>query len=226
MKISLRTQYLSTPRYGRYLQATNHDTERAKKLYHANIRLAQAFHPVLSQFEVVLRNSLHNILTAHFNDPDWIIHQKTGFMQHHSLKNSHYYLRTCVQKTTANLARKAIPITSGKIIADQTFGFWLAFFLSHHYALVGGQPIHIFPYKPSTANRAIIYDKLNDIKNFRNRVNHCEPLCFVANNIDCTYALNIRAKIYHLMEWINPSLTPFFESIDNIPHKAKRMMAI
>jgi hypothetical protein len=226
MKIELRTQYLSTPRYGRYLLATAHDKERAKKLYHANIRLAQAFHPLLSQFEVVLRNSLNTILTAHFNDPDWIIHQKIGFMHHHSLRNSHYYLRSCVQKTEAKLVRKAIPVTSGKIIADQTFGFWLAFFLSHHYALVAGQPIHIFPHKPLAENRASIYDKLNDIKNFRNRINHCEPICFVANNIDCAYTLQMRATIYRLVAWINPSLIPFFESIDNIQNKTGYLMGI
>jgi hypothetical protein len=226
MKISLRTQYLSTPRYGRYLLATAHDKERAKKLYHANIRLAQAFHPLLSQFEVVLRNSLNTILATHFNDPDWIIHQKTGFMHHHSLKNSRYYLRSCVQKTEAKLTRKAIPITSGKIISDQTFGFWLAFFLSHHYALVAGQPIHIFPYKPFTENRASIYTKLDDIKNFRNRINHCEPICFIANNIDCAHTLQIRATLYYLVEWINPSLAPFFSSIDNIPTKVNHILSI
>jgi hypothetical protein len=226
MKLALRTQYLSSPRYGRYLQATANDQGRAKKLYQANIRLTQAFHPIISQFEVVLRNSLSTILAAYFTDPNWIIHQKAGFMQHHSLRNSHYYLRTCVQKTEAKLVRRAISITSGKIIADQTFGFWLAFFLSHHYALVGGQPIHIFPHKPLTENRASIYDKLDAIKNFRNRVNHCEPLCFVGHHIDCSYALNIRAKIYHLVGWINPSLVPFFENIDNVQNKTDLIVGI
>lgn len=226
MKIALRTQYLSTPRYGRYLLATTHDKERAKKLYHANIRLAQAFHPLLSQLEVVLRNSLNNILAAHFADPDWIIHQKTGFMHHHSLKNSHYYLRSCIQKTEAKLTRKAILITSGKIIADQTFSFWLAFFLPHHYALVAGQPIHIFPYKPVTENRASIYAKLDDIKNFRNRINHCEPICFAANHIGCIYPLHMKATIYHLVEWINPSLASFFKSMDNIQNKVGHILSI
>ena len=226
MKIELRNKYLSRPRYNRYLNATANNSERAKKLYNANIRLAQAFHPMLSQFEVILRNSLNLILSAHFTDPDWIINQKVGFMRHPSLRSSHFFLKTCVQKTENKLTRRAIPITGGKVISDQTFGFWLALFLSHHYSLIGGQPIHIFINKPTAENRASIYGKLDDIKSFRNRVNHCEPLCFVGHNIDCSFALDIRTKLYSLIEWIDPDMVPFFESMDNIQNKINQIMRI
>lgn len=82
MKIISRNKYLSRPRFNRYLNAVGNDNKRAKKLYLANIRLAQAFHPIISQFEVVLRNCINNNLAAHFTDIDWIINQKTGFMSH------------------------------------------------------------------------------------------------------------------------------------------------
>ncbi len=123
MKIELRNKYLSRPRYNRYLIATANNKTKAKRLYNANIRLAQAFHPILTQFEVVLRNKLNIILTSHFNDPDWIITQKNEFMRHQSLRNSHYFLKTCIQKSEHKLNRRGIPITNGKIISDQTFGF-------------------------------------------------------------------------------------------------------
>jgi hypothetical protein len=71
MKLELRNKHFSSPRYNRYLNATGNNKESAKRLYHANIRLGQAFHPVLSQFEVVLRNSLNVNLSTHFKDPDW-----------------------------------------------------------------------------------------------------------------------------------------------------------
>lgn len=226
MRIDLRNRYLSRPRYNRYLSATANNKNRAQRLYNANIRLAQAFHPLLSQFEVVLRNSLNSVLAAHFADNDWIINQKNGFMKDNTLKHSHYFLKTCVQKTEGKLQRRGIPITSGKIISDQTFGFWLAFFLSHHYSLVGGQPIHVFHHKPANENRASINDKLDKIKDFRNRVNHCEPICFVGHNIDCSEALQIRRTIYTLIEWIDPNLIPFFENIDNIQSKADQILQI
>jgi len=224
--MQLRNKYLSRPRYNRYLVATSNNKNRANRLYKANIRLAQAFHPILSQFEVVLRNSLNIVLASHFTDPDWIITQKNGFMRDNSLRNSHFFLKTCVQKSESKLTQRGIPITNGKIISDQTFGFWISFFLSHHYSLVGGQPIHIFAHKPTLENRASIYDKLNEIKNFRNRVNHCEPICFTAHSIDCSYALNIRDKLYDLVKWIDPNLVPFFESIDNIQNKTDQIVNI
>ncbi len=226
MRLDLKNKYLSQPRYNRYLRAAANNNNRAKRLYNANIRLAQAFHPLLSQFEVVFRNSLNIILSSHFTDSDWIVSQKAGFMRHTSLGSSNFFLRNSVLNTERKLTRRRIPITSGKIISDQTFGFWLAFFLPHHYSLVGGQPIHIFPHKPTTENRASIYDKLDEIKNFRNRVNHCEPLCFSGHSIDCSEALAIRIKIYNLIRWINPDLVPFFESIDNVQSKTNQVMSI
>lgn len=226
MRNVLRNKYLSRPRYNRYLNATDNDKNRAKRLYNANIRLAQATHPILTQFEVVLRNSLNLQLSSHFIDTDWIINQKNGFMKNNSLRQSNFFLRRSIQKTEDKLTRKRIPITSGKIISDQTFGFWIALFLPHHYALIAGQPIHIFVNKPTTEDRASIYSKLKDIRNFRNRVSHCEPLCFNGSNIDCSEVLNIRTKLYQLMEWIEPELIPFFESIDNIQGKIDNIMRI
>jgi hypothetical protein len=226
MKNILRNTYLSRPRYNRYLQAVGNDQKKAKKLYNANIRLSQAFHPVISQFEVAFRNAINNKLINHFTDVDWILNQKNGFMRHHSLSSSHYFLKTCVQKTERNLLRKSIPITSGKVISDQTFGFWVSLYLSHHYSLLSGQLIHVFPHKPSTETRASIYNKLDKIRDFRNRVNHCEPLCFTGNSIDCTEALEIKKMIYNLLDWMNPDLKSFFNRIDNIQSKVDNIIKI
>jgi Abi-like protein len=226
MRQSLRNIYLSSSRYSRYLIAVGNDTKKAKRLYNANIRLAQAFHPVISQFEVVLRNCIHNRLSVHFNDADWILNQRQGFMNHQSLSFSNYFLKACVNKTRNNLIRRNVNVTSGKIISDQTFGFWVAFFLSHHYGLLSGQLIHIFPNKPASENRAHIYDKLDKIKNFRNRVNHCEPLCFSGNAIDCTEAVEIMNLINDLLNWIDPELSDFFSGLDNIQTKVNNILSL
>lgn len=226
MRNELRNKYLSRPRHNRYLNATVNDKNRAKRLYNGNIRLAQAMHPILTQFEVVLRNSLNLQLSSHFVDTDWIINQKNGFMRNATLSSSNYFLRSSVLRSERKLTRRGIPITSGKIISDQTFGFWIALFLAHHYSLIGGQPIQIFVNKPTVEDRASLYSKLDDIRNFRNRVNHCEPLCFNGNNIDCSKTLDIRAKLYDLINWIEPELVPFFESIDNVQNKVNNIMQI
>jgi hypothetical protein len=226
MRNELRNKYLSRPRYNRYLTATSNSKNRAKRLYNANIRLAQAIHPLLTQFEVVLRNSLNLQLTSYFVDSDWIINQKNGFMRNPSLAHSHFFLRNSIVKTENKLNRRGIPITTGKIISDQNFGFWIALFLSHHYSLIGGQPIKIFTYKPTIEDRASIYSKLDEIRSFRNRVNHCEPLCFRGNLVDCYEIIDIRTKLYDLLSWIDPELVPFFESLDNVQNKIDNIMHI
>lgn len=202
--MQLRNKYLSRPRINRYLSATGNDNLRAKRLYNANVRLAQAFHPILTQFEVVRRNSLNQQLSNYFGDTDWILNQKLGFMNSNSLRHSNYFLKRSVQKSENKLTNRGIPITSGKIISDQIFGFWVALYLSHHYMLIGGEPIRIFVNKPKSEDRAKIYSKLDAIRGFRNRTNHCEPICFAGNNIDCSRALDIRTKLYNLIQWIEP----------------------
>lgn len=151
---------MSGPRYNRYLIATGNDKNRARKLYNANIRLAQAFHPILTQFEVVLRNAINSVLSNHFGDADWILTQKIGFMRDRSLRRSNFYLKQSVQKSENKLIARGISVTSGKIISDQMFSFWIALFLSHHYILLGGQPIHVFSNKNPAENRASIHSKL------------------------------------------------------------------
>ncbi|RUA16553.1 MAG: hypothetical protein DSY83_05490 [Flavobacteriia bacterium] len=226
MKSQLRNQYLSRPRYNRYLLATHNDNNRAKRLYNGNIRLSQAIHPLLTQFEVVLRNSLNLQLSSYFVDSDWIINQKNGFMRDASLNQSNYFLRNSVIKSEGKLVRRGIPITSGKLIADQTFGFWISFFLRHHYSLINGQPIQIFAHKPHIEDRASLYSKLDHIRNFRNRVNHCEPICFNGSTINCSEILRIRAILYDLLGWIEPDLIPFFKKMDNVQRKVINVMNI
>ncbi len=46
MEEFLRDRYLSVQRFGRYLQVSENYEGRAKKLYAANLRLAQAFYPL------------------------------------------------------------------------------------------------------------------------------------------------------------------------------------
>ena len=81
MKFTLINQYFSIARMDRYMMAVGHSTTKAVRLYKANLKVAQSFHPLLSVVEVILRNRLNEVLTAAFTDPDWIINQKTNLCQ-------------------------------------------------------------------------------------------------------------------------------------------------
>ena len=104
-------------------------------------------------------------------------------------------------------------------MAEQSFGFWTSLFDTHHYRLIGGVVIHCFPNKPTHANRSTISQKLNRIREFRNRVYHNEPICFNGNVIDFRSAENIRDEIFEMLNWIDADLTTYTEYFDGIASK-------
>jgi hypothetical protein len=57
----------SISRVSRYQKAANGNKKKAMAMYYANARMAQAFQPLISFFEVVLRNQLHYALAHHFS---------------------------------------------------------------------------------------------------------------------------------------------------------------
>ncbi len=225
MKFQKVRQYFSAPRINRYLQATGNSQTRTNKLYKANLKVLQAFHPLLGVAEVVVRNRINDVLSAHFTDPDWIINQKGGFMSDASLRFTHKrtgairvntYLKTEVEKAERRLRKGGIITTSGKIISEQTLGFWSDLFEVHHYRLLLGKPIQIFTSLPPGYGRKEICDELNKIRVFRNRVNHNEPICFNGNSIDLTKAKEVHRSIRNILQWIDHDLLNYIKDIDKV----------
>lgn len=139
-------------------------------------------------------------------------------MNDNSLQRSRYYLKNRVQTAERMIRRKGGSVTAGKVIAEQSFGFWTSLFDPHHYRLIGGVVIQSFQHKPSHINRSIISQKLNDIRKFRNRVYHNEPICFDNSHIDFSKAEEVKDDIYELLSWIDADLhgyVSYFDSIDN-----------
>ncbi len=212
---------ISQPRLDRYLTACGNSKIKAKKLYKANLRVSQAFYPILNLFEIILRNKIHYKLSEHFENPDWIIAEKTGFMNDNSLRPSRFYLKNQVLKTERKLRQRRSTITAGKVIAEQTFGFWTTLFETHHYRLIRGIIINCFPHKPAIANRSTISVKLQKIRDFRNRIYHNEPICFRRNNIGFSNAENIKNEIYDLLLWIDYNAQTYVQNFDNIDGKIR-----
>ncbi|MBG6187072.1 Abi family protein [Flavobacterium sp. CAN_S2] len=211
--------YLSQPRLNRFLLASGDSKTKAQKLYRANLRVAQSFYPVLNLFEIFLRNIFNYHVSAHFTNPNWIITEKNGFMNDQSLQASRFFLKNSILNAERTIRRKGGLVTAGKVVAEQSFGFWTSLFDTHHYRLIGGIVIHSFSNKPAEINRSAISQKLNRIREFRNRVYHNEPICFNGNVIDFTYAENIKNEIYEILYWIDADLIDYVEYFDAIDYK-------
>jgi len=212
-------KYVSPPRLDRYLIACRNQKLKSKKLYRANLRIAQAFYPVMNLFEIVLRNKIHEELSLYFSNPNWIIVEKNGFMNDSTLRPSRFFLKNQVIKAENKIIRRRLVVSVGKVIAEQNFGFWTTLFEPHHYRLIGGSIINCFPNKPANVNRSTISVKLQNIRDFRNRIYHNEPICFNGRNIDFSKAENIKDDLIELLSWIDDSVKVYVKKYDNIQNK-------
>lgn len=235
MKFRDFRQYFSASRVNRYLIATGNSAGKSVKLYKANLKLSQAFHPLLGVFEVILRNRLNDILTSHFTDPDWIINQKIGFMSHPSLRYTYKrtgtvkindFLKREITKAEKRLHKTRTPVTSGKIIAEQTLGFWTDLFEVHNYKLLKGKPIQIFQTLPTGFGRKDVNEELDKVRRFRNRINHNEPICFNGNTVDLTETLEVHKSILNLLAWIDPEIIRLLSDLDRVQKVVERLKKI
>ena len=194
---------LSQPRLNRYLTATGNNKTKAIKLYKANLRVSKSFYPLINIVEIAVRNSLDKVLSSHFNDRSWIINQQNGFMSHNSLRQGNFYLRKQVSKAIGNLRNRNTIVTSGRVIAEQTFGFWTALLKPHHYRLLQGKPINAFPHCPHSYQRNDFLRELNKLRDFRNRIHHNESICFSNNTVNFSTAIEIHDLILGVLSWID-----------------------
>lgn len=72
--------------------------------------------------------------------------------------------------------------------------------------LLKGCILACFPFKPSDINRSDISVRLDAVRDFRNRVYHNEPICFVHHVLDYKPAQEIESLIEQLCDWMDPDL--------------------
>lgn len=181
---------LSPARLNRYVTACNGNKARALQLYRYNVKLCERLYGILNVFEVILRNAIDNHYKNQYCDPNRIKTQLAagGFLEH-APQN------TKAQLLISNLTVKGT-YTNDRIVSGVSFGFWPYMFTRIPFRLGGQSLLRIFPNRTTGTNQRTIYNELQQIKNFRNRIAHYEPVCFdVTGNINTVYACDN----YHLI---------------------------
>lgn len=116
---------LSLERFGRYLQWAGGDRTRALELYLYNTRVSEAFYTPLQMLEVVLRNRIHDVLSARYGE-FW-------FDEPRVLVGTD--MRKRIDEARTTLSRMRRPQTPGRLVAALTFGFWTGLFGSDYETL-------------------------------------------------------------------------------------------
>jgi len=163
-----------------------------------NTQIAESLYPLLSNFEVVLRNSINYSFIIHFKSTTWY-------------ENLNYpELTSQINEAKAKIHKKNNQITSDRIVSELTLGFWTSLF-NKKYAKDLWKPLmYIFPYFDKQTNqRNIISNKLNNIRKFRNRIFHFEPICN-----DLQLLKNNHYQILELLDGINKDVLVWTKQID------------
>jgi hypothetical protein len=168
-------------------------------------------------FEIIFRNACCRQLSSAFDNSNWIIAEKSGFMSHSSLERSKYFLRESVSSAEKSILKSKGVVSSERIVGELPFGFWTSLFDPHHSKLINGCVLRAFPNKPADVNRKSLTGRLTRVREFRNRVYHNEPVCFYGTKVDFTHADVVRQDIYALLEWMDPELPDYVGSFDLLP---------
>lgn len=164
--------------------------------------------------EVGLRNAVDKALRNYFQNENWLLNKRNEFATHKELvkKNRNgeitidrYFLEK-LEKLEFKYYQREIIITHSKLLSELTFGFWVKFFDRNVIKILKAAPLNAFVNKPRI-NASLIYKKLNLILHLRNRIAHCEPICFDQNgNISIEELYRYEEYLIEVLQWINPKL--------------------
>jgi hypothetical protein len=190
-QISAIEKALSPERLAGYIKIAQGDKRQAIRLYERNTSLSEALYGVIQGLEIALRNALDRALTKDFGRPDWYDH--IGLEQK-ELES--------IQKAKANITTWGKTITPSRIIAELTLGFWVQLTARKYEKPLWVKYLHrVFPLK---LNRKVLFQRLDSIKNLRNRIAHHEPI--LARDLQRDYAGIIEA-----IKWISPTISEWVE---------------
>jgi hypothetical protein len=202
----MNKQYLekifSVERVYKYFDAYPQNETKAILHYQCNIEISEAFYPCLSTCEVALRNAINRELTNKFKTREWYFHFPTTF----GLSK----LMNDIVKAQNQIAGRKETVTPPKVIAELTLGFWVTLFNIEFEMVLWKDLRKAFPFMPKNIRqRKNVSAPLNNIRKFRNRIFHNEPVCWNFTNLK-----NTHDEILTIMQWINSDIPNWIKPFD------------
>jgi hypothetical protein len=191
----------SNERMQKYLAYHTNDETRALELYKANIQLSESFYPILSIFEVALRNSLNRELGKRYGTPDWYVHL--------AAEPGAKDLKREITLAQRHITKRMETITGAKVVAELTLGFWVRLLNAEYERILWKDLRRAFPFmEKKLRQRHKVSVPLNKIRNFRNRVYHNEPIAWRFPALELIYS-----EILEVLGWLNSDLPEYAAGI-------------
>lgn len=197
--------------------------------YVLNAKISQNFYFLLQNLEVSLRNAIYDSFKKHYPNSDFFyLFENNSFNRYKSKKEKHS--REC-WKMLCGVKYKLKhmqTLSDGKIIAELNFGFWTELLTSrdNKYTDMWRRIfLDVFPnYKIKSSidkDKISIALKIDDIRNFRNRIFHYEP---IYNQSDL---IKKHIDIFDILTWLNEDmkiLNELFDEFKNIEENKKEII--
>lgn len=174
--ISKITENISVDRLSSYKYDDNDSIDVVLSRYIYNVQISESFYPVIAALEVALRNRLYNTI-AILKGENWLLEEINN--QNILSDNERNILLEAYKK----LKRKHNTPSTGTIMAELTFGFWVNLCKkSYKNSLWDKQDFfsNVFPdfdnyfNSPTWDKTKVIFPELKEILRLRNRIFHHE----------------------------------------------------
>lgn len=173
------------------LKIEEYTPENIYHFYNWSDLISSAFWQVISKIEVLLRNRINDVLKNNI-DKNWFDLNKNNQT---GIFFSKYHAES-IEKALGNIRRKQKIVNNGRVVSELNMGFWtdfldISFSNSSNQSTkqIGWQYFipEILPgykygnkdphrYWNNEKNKQKLKEKLNDIKEIRNRIAHHEPI--------------------------------------------------
>jgi len=211
-------EWLSQPRFDRFLRECSGDRERALATYEWNVQLAHAFLRDAGHFEVALRNAYDQAIQsrrpgkAHWLlDPTSPVQRPLWRVVRGKRLDVNIPNREAITNATRKAGGSTTTVTPGAVIAELTFGFW------EHLADAAHEQTLWIPYVyyawPQGTARRQVDAGTRAIGGLRNRAAHNEPIFSASgsHSVAC-----IHATLVGLLSMLSPDLGTYVRQTSTV----------
>lgn len=200
-KISNIIENISIDRLSSYKYADTDSMDLVLSRYIFNVKVSESFYPVLSALEISLRNRLFNAV-AKLKGTNWLLNE----INNPNVLSSNE--RNILLESYQKLNNKHNKVSTGAIIAELTFGFWINLCKkSYKNSLWDKQGFFsdVFPdfdnyfTSPTWDKTKVIFPVLKEVLRLRNRIFHHEIIINNKSGIENCYDIT-KNVLYSLSE--------------------------
>lgn len=133
------------------------------RLLHLSLDLYATFYPKYYLVETLLKNRLFQLFKEKLGST-WFTMQMNSSDEHNLIKQEAEFI---LQRKP-----KGFLLNEKGFLIEVGLALWVEFFSREFYKNAKGLPIHIFPQLPPNIKRKDLYQKLNEVKDLRNKLFH------------------------------------------------------